>query len=189
MIEQSTVDGVTAVFTQRPGPTVIGLSFRVGMADETLATRGITHMVEHLALHRAGLSDYHANGSTGGSVTTFHVGGKTERAVEFIELACRSLNDLPLEPLGSVQPPGRALDPADLLPGGRRYYTFLGSLSTPPCSEDVLWLVFKQTQQVSNEQLSILQRLYPPNARPVQPANGRIGKESREARSGTMRAP
>ena len=74
---------------------------------------------------------------------------------------------------------GRALDPGELLPAGRRYYTFLGSLSTPPCSEDVLWLVFKEAQQVSIEQLAILQRLYPANARPVQAANGRIVKESR----------
>ena len=122
--------------------------------------------LEAQLLHRA------ADGATAIVSVLFDAGTENR----FVQGA---LNDLPLEPLGSVQPPGRALDPADLLPGGRRYYTFLGSLSTPPCSEDVLWLVFKQTQQVSNEQLSILQRLYPPNARPVQPANGRIVKESR----------
>jgi len=43
----------------------------------------------------------------------------------------------------------------------------------------VLWLVLKQTQSISSEQLAIFQRLYPPNARPVQPGSNRIIKESR----------
>lgn len=90
-----------------------------------------------------------------------------------------ALNDLPLERLGSVMPPGRVIDPADLLPSSRAYFTFMGSLSTPPCTEEVLWLVMKATPGVSPAQLDILQRLYAPNARPVQPANGRIVKETR----------
>lgn len=122
--------------------------------------------LEAQLLHRA------ADGSTAIVAVLFDAGTENR----FVQGA---LNDLPLEPLGSVQPPGRALDPGELLPAGRRYYTFLGSLSTPPCSEDVLWLVFKEAQQVSIEQLAILQRLYPANARPVQAANGRIVKESR----------
>ena len=89
------------------------------------------------------------------------------------------LNNLPLEKGGEVAPPGQGLEVARLLPENRRYFTFMGSLTTPPCTEDVLWLVLKQPQQVSSEQLAICQRLYPPNARPVQPGFGRIVKESR----------
>jgi carbonic anhydrase len=55
----------------------------------------------------------------------------------------------------------------------------MGSLTTPPCTEDVLWLVLKQPQQISPEQQAIFERLYKPNARPVQPGWGRIIKESR----------
>ena len=55
----------------------------------------------------------------------------------------------------------------------------MGSLTTPPCTEDVLWLVLKQPQPVSVEQQAIFARLYAPNARPLQPANGRNIKESR----------
>lgn len=51
--------------------------------------------------------------------------------------------------------------------------------TVPPCSEDVTWLVLKQPQQISAAQLAIFERLYPPNARPLQPALGRIIKESR----------
>jgi len=89
------------------------------------------------------------------------------------------LNNLPLEKGSDVVPPTQTLDMNRLLPDNRRYFTFMGSLTTPPCTEEVQWLVFKQPQQLSPEQLSILQRLYPPNARPVQPTLGRIIKESR----------
>lgn len=90
-----------------------------------------------------------------------------------------ALNNLPLEKGGEVAPPGQAIDLNMLLPASRNYFTFMGSLTTPPCTEGVLWMVIKQPQQVSAEQLAILQRLYRPNARPVQPAFGRIVKESR----------
>ena len=80
---------------------------------------------------------------------------------------------------GEVAPPGQTVDLNLLLPENKGYFTFMGSLTRPPCTEDVLWLVLKQPQQVSAQQLAIFQRLYPPNARPVQPAFGRIIKESR----------
>ncbi|WP_176785698.1 carbonic anhydrase [Propionivibrio dicarboxylicus] len=89
------------------------------------------------------------------------------------------LNNLPLERGGEVAPVSQLLDLERLLPADRRYYAFMGSLTMPPCTEDVLWLVLKQTQSVSSEQLAIFQRLYPPNARPVQPGSDRIIKESR----------
>ncbi|MBL8416119.1 MAG: carbonic anhydrase family protein [Propionivibrio sp.] len=89
------------------------------------------------------------------------------------------LNNLPLEKGGEVAPPTQSLDASRLLPVNRRYFTFMGSLTTPPCTEDVLWLVLRQPQQISPEQLMIFQRLYTPNARPVQPGFGRIIKESR----------
>lgn len=90
-----------------------------------------------------------------------------------------ALNNLPLEQGGDVTPPGQSVDLNRLLPESGDYFTFMGSLTTPPCAEDVLWIVLKQPQQISPEQLAIFTRLYPPNARPVQPRNGRIVKESR----------
>ena len=88
-------------------------------------------------------------------------------------------NNLPLEKNMEVAPPSLTLDPAQLLPENRNYYTYMGSLTTPPCSEDVLWLVLKQPQQISPEQQAIFARLYKRNARPVQPGSGRLIKESR----------
>lgn len=70
------------------------------------------------------------------------------------------------------------VDPAQILPENRRYYTYMGSLTTPPCSEDVLWIVMKQPVQASAEQLDLFARMYPMNARPIQSAAGRTIKES-----------
>ena len=63
--------------------------------------------------------------------------------------------------------------PADLLPVERGYFKFTGSLTTPPCSEGVQWMVLKQPVEVSKAQIAAFRRLYPMNARPVQPLNGR----------------
>jgi carbonic anhydrase len=90
-----------------------------------------------------------------------------------------ALNDLPLEKGEESAPSGREVDISQILPTDRRYFTFMGSLTTPPCAEEVLWIVLKQPQQVSAEQLAMFRRLYPPNARPIQPAFGRIIKEAR----------
>jgi carbonic anhydrase len=70
------------------------------------------------------------------------------------------------------------LDLKEVLPAMREYYTYMGSLSEPPCSEGVLWLVMKQPMQASPAQMALFSRLYPLNARPVQSGYGRIIKES-----------
>jgi carbonic anhydrase len=88
-------------------------------------------------------------------------------------------NHLPLEKNEDVAPPNVAIDPASFLPADRSYYTYMGSLTTPPCTENVLWLVMKQPVSVSAEQIAIFSRLYRNNARPVQPSYGRLIKESR----------
>ncbi len=86
-------------------------------------------------------------------------------------------NNLPLEKRIPVAP-SIVINPLDALPERRDYYTYMGSLTTPPCTEDVLYLVMKQKMQASPEQMALYSRLYPLNARPVQPTFGRIIKES-----------
>jgi carbonic anhydrase len=61
----------------------------------------------------------------------------------------------------------------DLLPANKGYYTFAGSLTTPPCSEDVTWFVLKTPVQISADQIARFAKAYPMNARPIQPVNGR----------------
>jgi carbonic anhydrase len=86
-------------------------------------------------------------------------------------------NNLPLEK-GEEVPARGTIDLNALLPAERGYFTYMGSLTTPPCSEGVLWMVMKQPVPVSPEQIGIFSRLYPMNARPVQSASGRLIKES-----------
>ena len=86
-------------------------------------------------------------------------------------------NNLPLEK-GDTSVPAIVLDPNDLLPQRREYFTYMGSLTTPPCTEGVLWLVMKEPVQASPSQMALFSRLYPFNARPIQAASGRMIKES-----------
>jgi carbonic anhydrase len=86
-------------------------------------------------------------------------------------------NNLPLDK-GEDVAARASLDLSGLLPEDRSYFTYMGSLTTPPCSEGVLWMVMRQPVQVSPEQIGVFARLYPMNARPVQQAGGRLIKQS-----------
>ena len=85
-------------------------------------------------------------------------------------------NSLPLEKNTEQYSPS-LMDLNLLLPEHQQYYTYMGSLTTPPCSEGVLWMVMKQPAMLTREQVNIFSRLYPMNARPIQSAAGRMIKE------------
>jgi carbonic anhydrase len=87
-------------------------------------------------------------------------------------------NNMPLEPNQEVSALD-VLETAKLIPQDTAHWTYMGSLTTPPCTENVLWMVLKQPMQVSPEQIGIFARLYKNNARPIQPTSGRLVKESR----------
>lgn len=84
---------------------------------------------------------------------------------------------MPLDVNDRVRLPEGLIDMAQLLPQDQRYYQFMGSLTTPPCTEGVLWMVLKQPMTVSREQLRLFAQLFPMNARPIQPVNGRVVRE------------
>jgi carbonic anhydrase len=86
-------------------------------------------------------------------------------------------NNLPLEKNVEVSVRGD-IDMNHLLPADRRYFTYMGSLTTPPCSEGVLWLVLQQPVPLAQDQIGVFSRLYPMNARPIQQASGRLIKQS-----------
>jgi carbonic anhydrase len=69
-----------------------------------------------------------------------------------------------------------SLNLSALIPGDKHYYRFSGSLTTPPCTEGVRWLVLKQPIYASAEQLKKFTSLLGEhgNSRPVQPLNGRV---------------
>ena len=64
---------------------------------------------------------------------------------------------------------------SDLLPASKAYYYYQGSLTTPPCSEGVRWLIMKEPIAMSIDQIAALKKAIGcDNNRPVQPINGRV---------------
>lgn len=65
------------------------------------------------------------------------------------------------------------IHPAKFFPLDKRFYKYSGSLTTPPCSEGVYWMVFKQPVEASVRQLEKMNEYLGANARPIQPLQGR----------------
>lgn len=61
----------------------------------------------------------------------------------------------------------------DLMPKAKTYSTYPGSLTTPPCSEGVTWLVLNEPIQMSKAQIEEIKAIIKDNNRPVQPINTR----------------
>lgn len=66
------------------------------------------------------------------------------------------------------------VDPSGLLPAALRYWTYEGSLTTPPCTEIVNWMVAQEPVEVAAADIEKFTALYSMNARPVLPANRRF---------------
>ena len=69
---------------------------------------------------------------------------------------------------------GPALDPNGFLPTGRDFFRYEGSLTTPPCSETVDWVVLSDPITVSQAQVDAFERLHPGNTRPIQALHRRF---------------
>lgn len=91
------VDGVPTFWSRHDGEFKAGLVFRVGHADEQLARRGITHLVEHLAMHEVGHRPDHVNGAVDLTTTTFVTRGSGEEVAGFFAGVCRALCHLPTD--------------------------------------------------------------------------------------------
>ncbi|WP_433374532.1 M16 family metallopeptidase [Actinoplanes sp. CA-142083] len=137
MTEQLEIDGIPALIAPTRGPMHAGLVFRVGLADETLARRGVTHLVEHLALHASGASDLHYNGATGVEYTYFHLQGTGPEIAEFLNGVCAALSSLPMHRLAvekeilRTEAAGRRPGVADPLPLWRHGARDFGLSSYP----------------------------------------------------------
>ena len=87
-------------------------------------------------------------------------------------------NNVPLVK-NKTEMPGVVIDVNQMLPSDKSYFTYMGSLTTPPCSENVLWFVLKNPISVSEDQVKNFDRIYPMNARPLQPKGDRLIKEAK----------
>jgi carbonic anhydrase len=93
--------------------------------------------------------------------------GKANPMVEAV------LANLPKEAGGETKTQKTLVDPTELMPPVRNYYTFQGSLTTPPCTEGVTWFVLKSPATISAGQEQAFAKRYAHNARPIQPAHDR----------------
>lgn len=83
----------------------------------------------------------------------------------------------PAEAAAAATVDGVTIDPAMLLPEGEAdfaVYRYMGSLTTPPCSEGVNWHVVPELVEVGADQLAAMEGVMGMNARPLQLLNGRL---------------
>ena len=92
-------------------------------------------------------------------------------ANDFVE---RLWRHLPAEQGKEISVPGAPVDVSTLLPADRGYFTYTGSLTTPPCTEGVTWFVLKTPVQISPNEIAAFAKKYPHNARPIQQLHGRV---------------
>jgi len=106
----------------------------------------------------------------------------TDEFRDKVVVAVMSPQDKMLESLWDVMPTSAGakhqlkdrVNITKLLPKHREYYRFNGSLTTPPCSEGVRWLVMKEVVTIAKEQINAFEAaLHEPNNRPLQPLNAR----------------
>lgn len=84
-----------------------------------------------------------------------------------------SVIDLIPAEAGKTNKSDHSINVMDMLPENKDYYRINGSLTTPPCTEGVLWLVLKDAAEVTKEQVAAFKSVMHENNRPVQPCYAR----------------
>jgi carbonic anhydrase len=74
---------------------------------------------------------------------------------------------------GKVSDASVKVNATGILPGKKSFYHYMGSLTTPPCSEGVRWFIMENIVSISESQLKAFTDIFKMNARPLQPLNGR----------------
>lgn len=152
----------------------------------SLAVGGKTYTLKQFHFHHP--SEEHINGQGYDMVAHLvHADAEGHLAVVAVLLKKGQSNsfldtvwtNIPKEKEKAVDVSGVSLNVADLLPADHGYFTFAGSLTTPPCSEGVTWYVLKSQSSLSANQIAAFAKHYPLNARPIQPSNGREILETR----------
>jgi hypothetical protein len=98
-VERTELDGVPVLWVDAPPPYVAALHFRVGYADERLPFRGITHLVEHLAIFAAGVVRHEYNGFVAHTDTVIWAAGEPDEALAFVSRCAQALQQLPFDRL------------------------------------------------------------------------------------------
>lgn len=155
-------------------------------AGSTLTVNGITYTLKQFHFHHP--AEEHVNGKKYDLVAHLvhadATGNLAVVAVLFSKGAPNPLFDtlwknLPTEQGKAMNVDSVSINVKDLVPADLGHFHYMGSLTAPPCSEAVTWFVLKTPMTISQEQLAVFAKLYPHNARPIQPTNGRKIQESK----------
>ena len=151
-----------------------GGTMRVGGKQYDALQLHFHHPSEHLLNGRRFPMEAHivhqGPDRTLGVLAIFFETGKANPAFQ------RVLDAMPSDKNQTRQVADAVVRASDFLPPAnqRSFYRYEGSLTTPPCSETVDWVVLSQPVQVSREQINAFERVYPFNARPLQPLDRRF---------------
>ena len=155
----------------------IQLNIRSG---SSITVGGIRHSLKYLKFKTPG--EHSVQGATrAAEVHLYHESTDGSIAIVAVTVTVGAVNTglLQLLPLMPVVPDEAVVDPTvlirplDFIPDVHTFYRYDGSLSEPPCTEGVKWIVMKEAIEFSGSQIEILTRFTGDNIRPVQPLNGR----------------
>src|SRR5579885_685780 len=157
------------------------INFSHGQANENIKLNGVEYRLVQFHLHSPSenelrgqnfpLEIHFVHQGSDGKVAVIGVFVKGGAANPVLENMIKQFpNDKGVE-----HPVQGSINPADLLPVKRDYYSFMGSLSTPPCTEGLQWIVMSDTITASQSQILLFRKaMGGSNARPVQPLNKRV---------------
>lgn len=162
----------TSYTTEEANIVDTGHVLQVNTSGGTLSIRGQTYALQQFHVHTP--SEHTVKGERyAAEIHLVHKADDGQRAVLGLLVeegdSHPHLDDWIVEPDTTVP----RYNVARLLPSRRSYYTYDGSLTTPPCTEGVRWVVMNTPIEASPEQLETLRAQYGENARPLQPRNDR----------------
>ena len=192
-IEKTSVEALPPIeFAYRPIPLTVtdtGHSFQVNAPPGSggFTVGGGRYDLVQFHFHRPSEEEIHGHRQAM-VVHLVHKNDKGELAVVAVLIQTGEPNAF-LEEVFDHFPPkgttetkvaGTTVNIGDLLPQSHGYYTFEGSLTTPPCTEQVRWFVLKSPVHASKAQVQQFAARYPHDARPVQALNDRTVEETRD---------
>ncbi len=96
-MQRTEIDGVPVFTAPGPARATAALTFGVGIRDETFATLGITHLIEHLVMSTLPKSHLDSNATVDVESTVFYASGRPDAVADFLRRVCAALGDLPTD--------------------------------------------------------------------------------------------
>jgi len=180
------------LFNYKPAPIRIvdtGTTIQVNYPPGSFLTvSGKRFELDSITFHKPSESKVNGKGHDM-SMHLVHKGENGKQAIIVVFLDQGNENEviktlwknLPVTKGKEVVVDGAQINAIGLLPKNKDYYQYEGSLSVPPCTESVTWIVLMMPATLSGDEIARFGRLYTGNVRPIQPRNDRdiVGSASR----------